>query len=654
MEETVSPPQPNKKKIVLSIIGIIVILAIVLGLFFYFDSEFKLTDNDIKFDYDALVDEKQFDPAIEQTYTQNPTSIMDLVFDEKSRQVFFLDTSAHRVMVLDTNLNNVKNIGEKYGSLEPGVELVVSSASDEGREVNEFFSYPGAIDVDETTGEIVIIDRLNQKVKYFDSEFNFVKKKDISPELNLELNIKDSPPVDASEIGIQLLDNGNLLIYSVKESKIVTLDPNNLEKAKELSLENGRIFRVKAEAGKVYLIDSINNKVSEYDEELNFVKDLGLVLKEPYDLCIRESKNQIIIADRADNSLKVFDISSNNLIETKKFEKEGKAIAPAYIACDDVSEIAYVFDDASSSLLKINLVNLSALETLETLQDLSYLKGSPLFLSINPINEDIAFADPQTNLFVVLNSNFELKRILGPGYGDSIDKFKYPTAIRYDKEGKLYLIDRLNRKIKIYDQDYNMIKAIKVLENCPMDLIVLDNGNLVYADYNSNRVLIIDQNGTLVGELIPPEYDDRFQSPHGLAFYNNKYYVVDEEFPEDGGKYKVWIKEFDSEYNFIKKYNMIIPNEFGLSETSDFYGRMAIIPSNEENLLYFFDLDSEKIVKKLKVSHAEGLTAIQVDISPDESYAIISNQKDGKLLKIDINKKEIIAENLVRKNFIEV
>ena len=289
----------------------------------------------------------------------------------------------------------------------------------------------------------------------------------------------------------------------------------------------------------------------------------------------------------------------------------------------------------------------------------SIKRGAPAFVAISPVNEDVAFTNPQDNVIMILDSSLKLKKVLSSTFGDSPTAFKFPSGVTYDSVGNLYIVDRWNRAIKVYDSEYKYIRSIKNVGNDVFDLVVLDDGRIVFMEDSKGVVSMINSDGSFVGNFKQGaliEYNDKegssieggsFVSPRGLAYENGKYYVIDRAYPVDGSQYKATINEFDSDMNFVKRHIMDLPENGEISETLGVYGSIAVLPNANEDTLYFYDLEQDKIIDTLLLSHEISWSGFEIEISPDKTYAIATIQKDGRLFKINLNSRKIVEEKRV-------
>lgn len=629
----------NRWKIVLiPIVLIIVLLAI--GWIYLFDT--SSGDDFLKnyypeFNLDELVEEPDFTNNLTQAYLTSPGSVMDMEFS--FGQLYLLDATNHRIMVFNRNLGNIKNLGEMYGR---DGQLIVGGQLGE----DSMFHYPGALATD-NEGNMVIVDRLNQKLKVWDSDNNYVKSIVIPKAVIDTLEIDDCPGVDASELNFEILSNGNYALHALIDENIFIFD-TDFNLVKELSID-GHIWNFRKTNDGFFVIDDMNDKVLKYSNAGDLISTTSVSMNKPYDLCVLDGK--VIVSDKGASSLISVDIASGSVTS-----QSYPSVSPTYLSCDAQAGYIFFYNDAKSSIVKVDASSMGVIGEVVAQDDMKVKMGAPGYIAISPVTGDVVTVDVQNHKLIILDSRLNLKQIIGGAYGDSPTNFKFPAGVDFNNDGELYLIDRMNRKMKIYDANYNYLRSFPI-SNSGMDVYILDDGRVLYDDDTSNNVFVLDRDGNVLSTWSHAAYDepfndnkknpmttDSFGSPHGLGYYDGKFYVVDEAFPPEGGKYRVFINSFDENFNWLARSEMIIPNNFGLSETIAFYDGVVIIPSNEENLLWFYDLEKEEVIDKLLLTHEVAFTTMEIEAVEGTRYALVSNQKDGKIFKVDLKDRKIVDE----------
>ncbi|MDQ1281513.1 MAG: hypothetical protein QG670_2778 [Thermoproteota archaeon] len=103
--------------------------------------------------------------------------------------------------------------------------------------------------------------------------------------------------------------------------------------------------------------------------------------------------------------------------------------------------------------------------------------------------------------------------------GDGSGQFRLPHSLAVDKEGRVYVADRENYRIQVFNSEGKLLKIWPKIER-PTDLILVDDEYLFVSELN-HRVSIWDLSGNLLvhwgGEEGQSNDAGLFISPHGLA-----------------------------------------------------------------------------------------------------------------------------------------
>ena len=128
-----------------------------------------------------------------------------------------------------------------------------------------------------------------------------------------------------------------------------------------------------------------------------------------------------------------------------------------------------------------------------------YQFNRPTDIAIAP-NGDFYVSDGYGNSRVVKFSK-EGKFLLSWGRrGVGEGEFNLPHAIALDKEGRVYVADRENFRIQIFDSDGKFLKQWTHVGS-PFGFEITDDGFLFMADGYNDRVLKLDLDGRIVGAI---------------------------------------------------------------------------------------------------------------------------------------------------------
>jgi len=102
--------------------------------------------------------------------------------------------------------------------------------------------------------------------------------------------------------------------------------------------------------------------------------------------------------------------------------------------------------------------------------------------------------------------------------GGELGQFRLPHSVRVDKRGQVWVADRENHRIQIFDTNGKFLKGFTDLLR-PTDLFI-DKEDTVYVSELSNRVSIFTIDGKLVarwGNTAVTKEEALFLSPHAIA-----------------------------------------------------------------------------------------------------------------------------------------
>ena len=97
----------------------------------------------------------------------------------------------------------------------------------------------------------------------------------------------------------------------------------------------------------------------------------------------------------------------------------------------------------------------------------------------------------------------------------------WPTGLTIDRTGHMYIVDRENKRIKVFDRNGTFESEFGHTGSghlsCPYDIALLYNGNLAVTDYNDEEVKIFSTNGRYLGS-----WRQGFKYPRGIAVNSNR------------------------------------------------------------------------------------------------------------------------------------
>lgn len=113
-------------------------------------------------------------------------------------------------------------------------------------------------------------------------------------------------------------------------------------------------------------------------------------------------------------------------------------------------------------------------------------------------------------------------------YGDAPGQFELPHAIVIDNQGNVYVGDRENQRIQIFDTEGNFKKAWTGI-GYPYGLVLTPEQHILMADGGYDRIVELDSNGKIIGALGEAGHaPGQFAWAHSLAVGpEGKLYVAD-------------------------------------------------------------------------------------------------------------------------------
>jgi DNA-binding beta-propeller fold protein YncE len=100
--------------------------------------------------------------------------------------------------------------------------------------------------------------------------------------------------------------------------------------------------------------------------------------------------------------------------------------------------------------------------------------------------------------------------------GQAPGQFNLPHAVQLDSTGKVYVGDRENNRIQVFQQDGTYIRQVDGM--APYGLFMTPDDLLFVADGRANRIIKLDLRGKLLATLgVKGSRPGDFQLPHGIT-----------------------------------------------------------------------------------------------------------------------------------------
>ena len=161
---------------------------------------------------------------------------------------------------------------------------------------------------------------------------------------------------------------------------------------------------------------------------------------------------------------------------------------------DDGNHLVLKLDPSGNVLLVLGRINTGA--------EANWLFNKPADVAFAK-NGDIYVADGYGNSRVVkFDRGGNYLKAWGK-YGAGIGEFNLPHSVAVDKEGRVYVGDRENRRIQIFDADGNFIRQWTGI-GYPYGLVITPDQHVWMTDGGYDRIVELDQNGKILGAFGEP------------------------------------------------------------------------------------------------------------------------------------------------------
>jgi DNA-binding beta-propeller fold protein YncE len=226
-----------------------------------------------------------------------------------------------------------------------------------------------------------------------------------------------------------------------------------------------------------------------------------------------DSKGHIFVFNRGRQPLIEFD-GSGKFVRTLG---DGLFTRPHGVRVDSHDNI-WTIDVGSHLILKLNPEGrvLLVLGRRDYAGNEEWAFNKPTDVAIGP-SEDIFVTDGYGNSRVMkFDKNGRFIKAWGTK-GSAQGEFNLPHAIAIDSKGLVYVGDRENKRIQVFDAGGKFVKEWTHVGS-PWGLCITPDQYIYMTDGDANRVLKLDLNGNVLGELGGPgKAPGEFAWAHGIA-----------------------------------------------------------------------------------------------------------------------------------------
>ncbi|MEW6379516.1 MAG: hypothetical protein AB1611_07895 [bacterium] len=252
-----------------------------------------------------------------------------------------------------------------------------------------------------------------------------------------------------------------------------------------------------------------------------------------------DSTGRLFVVCSLTNDVRVFDSAGRFLFafgrESSSQDKSGnKGVLkePSGIAIDK-QDLIYISDLAADRIL-IYSSDGRFLDQFPLHQPEKGRETCAPFIAYNPYDNRLYAADACNHLVGVYTLKGEFKASFGTA-GTGEGDLSGPAHISFDTRGNIYVVDAGNFRVQSYTPDFKFRFAFgrsgtKEGEFVRPYGLAIDAKDRIYvSDFIANSVQVFNNKGQYLVSVSQPDNPRLFSQPLGLAWVNNKIYVVNAE-----------------------------------------------------------------------------------------------------------------------------
>ncbi len=495
-------------------------------------------------------------------------------------KIYISDFDESKIFVFDTiNFNLIQQFGNK------------------GNRIGEFNGILG-IYID-SRGYLYVCDSKNKRVQIFDKNFKYLK--------NIEINGIPSDVFVGDDNKIYISDYDQMKIYVYSD-----LGKSKLNEFKVNSDADWYFFRVPISlfvSSDNYIFYSVpwENRVDMISQDGKYIRSFGEGVSSgsllyPKSLAL-SSNGDIFVVDFIGNSVNIFDRNGNykNSINYA-FEH------PNGITIDEYDNI-YIISRYVGEVVSFDK-NLNFRFRIKTFSNNdSFLFPYDIFVK----KGKVYIVDTQNNRVLIFsNSGNYLK-----SFGSEKD-FNIPISIFVDDDENIYILEYGNKRVKIYDKNFNLKSTFENLNLNEPNSILRYKNNILILDEKDNLIKIFEYDGKNIkfiktyGGLGGPLTNNpskrsgildysiekgKFLKPQDFLIYNNNLYVA------DSGNRRIQVIPIENLISkpilYLEKTNYELSNIY-LGDKKSFYIRIenrgdGVLEGTIKNSDFWINLSSKEI-----------------------------------------------------------
>ncbi|KJR40873.1 NHL repeat containing protein [Candidatus Magnetoovum chiemensis] len=258
------------------------------------------------------------------------------------------------------------------------------------------------------------------------------------------------------------------------------------------------------------------------------------------------------------------------------------------------------------------------------------------------------------------------------------DDLLWPHGLAVDSNDSLYVCDRVNSRVLVYDSSGNCIRTIDGMLSEPFDVSVDTEGNIYVADYSKETIEKLNSSGTWTNTFLNIErpwsvetnggyiyagsqegYIVKYNSdgtmikkwgssgisslelrfPTGMSIYNNYIYVSDVE--------NARVQAFDTEGNFYKSFflrgtgqnNLNFPYSIAISSDKIYIG------DSDNDRILKTDINGN-FIKQMGSGIIGNSLSYPTDVTVDDASSVmyIADSGNYRILKLSLDMKTLYTQ----------
>jgi hypothetical protein len=383
---------------------------------------------------------------------------------------------------------------------------------------NGHFNYPLRIAVDDAD-YLYVADSQNHRIQIFDDDHNYVTTLGVSGQPGSDNGHLDTPrgvAVDADSIYVADANNNRVQIFD--RATYVYLATLGSLGTGDYEFNSPRDVAVDS-AGKLYVADTFNFRVQQYDSSLVYQHTFGSTAVPyltdgyhynfPTDVAVDSSGNVAIIEDEG---------RGHRLIKLDAAGEPQFIVGEAGIPGDDnahFNDARGVEFDAAGNVYVADCANhrvqiFNSAGTWVTRLGTGWGTGDYEFKCPTGValgsDDFIYVADSLNHRIQIYDDNRIYVATLGttgvPGSGNN--QFNEPQDVDVDAGGAIYVADTFNHRVQVFNSGYAWQMTLGISEECgydfdhfcvPMGVSVDEGGDIYVSEYWNPRVQVFDSAG---------------------------------------------------------------------------------------------------------------------------------------------------------------